>query len=133
MEDDDVIRALLIDHLKQHVFVTVEGARDGVEALHKVTQQEYAVVVLDLMMPKMSGMDFLDSVIALHSDPSFTALDDPPPVFIITSAAEEDVPTSLVRERCKLVRAVFRKPLDFARLSEAVERQVSACPGTARK
>ena len=126
VEDDDVIRTLLIEYLKQHAYVSVEGARDGVEALHKVTQRPYSVVVLDLMMPKMSGVDFLDSVIALKSDPSFRSIEDPPPVFIITSAPESEVPTASITDRCRLVRAVFRKPLDIMRLSEAIESLLAA-------
>ena len=74
VEDDDTIRHLLIEYLKQHALLTVEGARDGIEALHFISQKPYAIVILDLMMPKMSGGDFLDSLTAMMKDPSIHTL-----------------------------------------------------------
>src|SRR5262245_60703225 len=87
VEDDDTIRRLLVAYLKQHSYVSVEGARDGVEALHLLSTRRYRVLVLDVMMPKMSGVDVLDSVQALLSDPSVKALDAPPAAVVITATA----------------------------------------------
>src|SRR2546423_8598155 len=85
VEDDDSVRRLLAEHLAEQMPVEVDSARDGVEALHKISSTRYGVVILDLMMPKMSGVDLLDSLRALTSDPSVKALDAPPPVLVITA------------------------------------------------
>jgi len=122
VEDDDTIRRLLMEYLKQHSYLHVEGARDGIEALHEISQRRYAVVVLDLMMPKMSGVDFLDSLEALTSDPSVKSLESPPSVIVITAAPDAELPSVTISSRSSLVREVFRKPLDVVRLAEAVER-----------
>jgi len=125
VEDDDTIRQLLMEYLKQHSLLTVDGARDGVEALHQISTKRYSVVVLDLMMPKMSGVDLLDSINALISDPSVKSIDRPPRVIVITAASDLEVPSSAITSRSKLVRDVFRKPVDVAGLGDAVERALT--------
>jgi CheY-like chemotaxis protein len=122
VEDDDSIRSLLMDYLKEHGNVTVEGARDGVDALHHVSTKDYAAVILDLMMPYMTGIDFLDSLSAMMSDPSVKGMDDLPAVIVITGASPEQIPNSAVQERFPtMVRRVFRKPLDVGELARCVE------------
>jgi CheY-like chemotaxis protein len=121
VEDDDTIRRLLIEYLKQHVLLTVEGARDGIEALHCISNQAYAVVILDLMMPKMSGGDFLDSLTAMMKDPSIQTLGTPPTVIVVTAAPAGDIPTDTIIQRSGLVKAVLRKPVDIAELAEMIE------------
>ncbi|MEA2339380.1 MAG: hypothetical protein QOE82_3387 [Thermoanaerobaculia bacterium] len=126
VEDDDTIRRLLIDYLQNHEHVAVDGARDGVEALHQLVTVSYAVVILDVLMPKMSGVDVLDSLEALISDPSVKSLDDPPSVFVITSADRPSLPDDAIVARCpRMVRGVFRKPLEVEELAKCVERYLT--------
>ena len=122
VEDDDTIRRLLMEYLEQKALLTVHGARDGIEALHLISHQRYGVVVLDLLMPKMSGIDFLDSLTAMIEDPSIQTLDQPPAVIVVTSAATGDVPTDAIEGRSRLVRVVMRKPVDVSELGRAVEQ-----------
>jgi CheY-like chemotaxis protein len=123
VEDDDTVRRLLTEHLTARMPVTVDGARDGVEALHRISTTPYAVVILDLMMPKMSGTDLLDSLEALTSDPSVKAMDRPPDIVVITAAPASALPDDVIRKRGPdMVRVIFRKPLDVAGLGAAVEK-----------
>ncbi len=123
VEDDDAVRRLLAEHLAEEAAVDVDSARDGVEALHKISTHSYGVVVLDLMMPKMSGVDLLDSLRALSSDPSVKALDAPPPVLVITAAPKAALSDTVIRQRSPgMVRAVFRKPLDIHALAASVRK-----------
>ncbi len=118
VEDDDSIRKLLIDYLHESEHLNVDGARDGVEALHLIGTKSYAAIVLDLMMPYMSGVDFLDSIEALSSDPSVKTLDVLPPVVVITAAPQEAITSADIEHRFPgLVRRVFRKPLDVCELA----------------
>lgn len=121
VEDDDTIRRLLIEYLQQHALLTVEGARDAIEALHFVAETAYSVIILDLMMPKMSGGDFLDSLTAMMKDPSIQTLGTPPVVIVVTAAPAGDIPTDTIVQRSALVRAVLRKPVDIAQLAELIE------------
>ena len=122
VEDDDTIRRLLVEFLRAHESVGVDGARDGVEALHCIATTPYAVVILDMLMPKMSGVDVLDSLEALTSDPSVKSLDDPPAVLVITSVEEGVLPDSAIFQRApRIVRRVFRKPIEVEKLAQCVE------------
>lgn len=123
VEDDDNVRRLLADHLASCVSVDVDSARDGIDALHKITTQTYGVVVLDLMMPGMSGTDLLDSLSALTSDPSVKSIETLPAVLVITAAPAAALSDELIRKRCpEIVRGVFRKPLDVAELAHHVQK-----------
>jgi DNA-binding response OmpR family regulator len=121
VEDDDTVRRLLIDYLKNHEAIDVDGARDGVEALHLIVTNRYAVMILDVMMPKMSGVDVLDSLEALTSDPSVKVLDVPLAVLVITAAEIAALPDDAIVKRCPgMVHGIFRKPLDVERLAARV-------------
>lgn len=122
VEDDDTIRRLLVEFLQAHESVGVDGARDGVEALHQILTKRYAVVILDVLMPKMSGVDVLESLAALTSDPSVQSLDDPPAVLVITSIERATLPDEAIIQHCpRMVQRVFRKPLEVETLARCVE------------
>ena len=60
VEDDPVIRTTVAEALEDMGY-GVETASDGAEALAKVRDDGFAAIVLDLMMPVMSGWEFLDA------------------------------------------------------------------------
>lgn len=123
VEDDDTIRQLLIDFLRSLADVTTDGARDGVEALHRIATSHYEVVVLDLMMPKMSGVDLLGSLAAMDAEGMGKPAGGWPAVLVITGAADAAIPTELLEHRFPaFVRGVFRKPVDVGALAAAVQR-----------
>jgi CheY-like chemotaxis protein len=121
VEDDDSVRRLLVDYFREHSELTVAGARDGADALHEVATRRIDVVVLDLMMPYMSGVDFLVSLATLAGDPTPGRLEYRPAVVVITGAAADDLPTETIEHRFRdFVRCVHRKPLDVPELAACV-------------
>jgi len=127
VEDEETIRALLVDLLHTSAHLIVESARDGVEALHLLAIERYHVMVLDLMMPKMSGVDLLDSLSAMTSDPSLSKPSSLPAVIVITGTPDDFLPREELCNRFpSLVRDVLRKPLDFAMLASAIDACCSA-------
>jgi len=54
VDDDDAIRVMVERVLKREQY-EVESARDGFEAIEKLTHNDYATVLLDLMMPRLDG------------------------------------------------------------------------------
>jgi CheY-like chemotaxis protein len=122
VEDDDSIRRLLMDSLAAGATVEVDGARDGAEALHQVTTRRYGVVILDLVMPRMSGVDFLESLRMMTSDPSLKSLDVIPAIIVLTSTPQEIVATAELEARFpSLVYGVLRKPVDLDALMASVQ------------
>lgn len=123
VEDDDAVRHLVVEVLKADVALQVESVRDGVDALHHVSTHQYDLVILDVMMPHMTGIDFLDSLQALNSDPSVKTLRRLPAVVIITGATPEQIPSARIQDRFpSMVRNVLRKPLQTEQLRACVER-----------
>ena len=127
VEDDDAIRNLLVEYLSEVAPLHVDSVRDGVEALHQLSICHYDVVVLDLVMPHMSGIDVLDSLQILVRDATVYPLGDPPAVLVITSQAKDALGDTDIKRRCpSIVRGVLRKPFDIRRLAERVEKLCSA-------
>lgn len=80
-EDDVILAELYTDRLKQEGF-TVVHANNGEDALRLVTESNPALIILDIMMPKMNGLDVLK---ALKDNPSTKEI----PVIIVTALVQE--------------------------------------------
>lgn len=61
VEDDDDVRDVMKDMLSFAEFA-VDTAQDGVEATERIQDVEYDLVLTDLMMPRMDGMELLKRV-----------------------------------------------------------------------
>lgn len=55
IDDDAGIRVLVTRILEKNDFV-VDVARDGAEGIEKLSEADYGVIVLDLMMPRLDGV-----------------------------------------------------------------------------
>jgi len=64
VEDDATTRTLLAG-LLESIDCDVDIAADGEEALQRLQSRDYDVVLLDIVLPKMSGIDVMES---LHRD-----------------------------------------------------------------
>jgi DNA-binding response OmpR family regulator len=58
IDDDSELTKLLEEYLEEEQF-HLDAAHDGVSGLEKALNQQYSVVVLDVMLPGMSGLDVL--------------------------------------------------------------------------
>jgi CheY-like chemotaxis protein len=113
VEDEDAIRALLVAALRREPF-EVDAAGDGAEALELTASHEYAVIVLDLMMPRLNGFDFLDAFYARSPAPRS--------VVVVLTAFDDSMIGKL---RSDQVHAIVRKPFDVPQLVSMV-REVTA-------
>ena len=76
IDDELDIREGLYDLLTIEGGYTVELAQNGTAGLHKLDGTSYDLVLLDMMMPDMSGMDVLRRV---------RKTDTETPIFMITA------------------------------------------------
>ncbi|ACB60212.1 MULTISPECIES: response regulator [Exiguobacterium] len=60
-EDEDVLRMLVLDTLEDEGY-TIDEATDGDEAYQKIMSQHYDLVLLDYMMPGMTGIEVIEKV-----------------------------------------------------------------------
>jgi len=58
VDDDDSIRMMVERVLRREQF-HVESARDGHEAIEKLSRNDYGTILLDLMMPRVDGVGVL--------------------------------------------------------------------------
>jgi putative nucleotidyltransferase with HDIG domain len=61
VDDEKVIRSILSDFLSSEGFV-VKAMDDGLSALTELESQPYDLVVTDLMMPEMGGIELLEEI-----------------------------------------------------------------------
>ena len=80
-DDDRDIRELVAFKL-EHAGFTVETVDDGVRALERARADHPALVVLDVMMPGLSGLDVARQ---LRADPDTAGI----PVILLTARAQE--------------------------------------------
>ncbi|HVR41743.1 MAG TPA: response regulator [Thermoanaerobaculia bacterium] len=118
VDDDDAIRALLFTVVRRRGF-TVDLARNGVEALQRLSVCRYSLVLLDLMMPLMSGQAFLDELQLLPRE-------ERPLVVILTAGAE---PQGLDPA---LVAGIMRKPFDIELLLDTITGCLSSVEARAQ-
>lgn len=71
VDDDEAVRTSLAEILRRNGMSTAE-AGDGLDALEHLESSQVGVVVLDVRMPRLDGLQLLD------------LLDDPPPIVLVT-------------------------------------------------
>ena len=70
IDDEKVIRATLREILEYEKYSVTE-AQDGEEGLAKLQEEDYDLVLCDVKMPKMDGIEVLEKAKALEKSPQF--------------------------------------------------------------
>jgi CheY-like chemotaxis protein len=107
--DDDAATRRLFEHVLARVGLSIVTAADGVEALGILATQRVDAIVLDLMMPRMSGFEVLENFATERAELLRRT--------IVLSAASLQWVTKASEYP---VFAVLRKPVDLDALVEAV-------------
>jgi len=84
VEDDFYIRDIYSKNFSQSGY-SIDVAVDGEEAIEKVKTNSYDLILLDIMLPKKTGIEVLRS----YRDPRSPVKNTP--VFIITNLGQEDI------------------------------------------
>jgi CheY-like chemotaxis protein len=114
-DDDNAIRRMLSTLLTREGF-SVDSAADGDEAIEKLAVARYDAIILDLMMPKVSGFDVLDHLERAEPRAAENF------VIVLTAASHKD----LSRLDGKDVFRVMRKPFDVPDLIGSVRECIAA-------
>ena len=107
VEDDDAINKLLSDIVREQQY-TPHSAYSGTEAMLYINQQQWDLILLDMMLPGLSGEEVLKNITAAGASP----------VIIISARDAQEVKVSALRLGAD---DYITKPFDVAEVSARIE------------
>lgn len=112
IEDDEEMRSLLEDFLKDEGY-EADSANNGSEAFGRLAQEPFDLVITDIRMPGLTGLDILSSVKKFQ--PGL-------PVIVITAFGGEEV---YRRSMARGADGYLEKPIHFHKLRTLLHEMVS--------
>lgn len=112
IEDDEEMRCLLEDFLKDEGF-EANSAENGSEAFHKLATEPFDLVITDIRMPGLTGLDILSAVKRSQVEM---------PVIVITSFGGQE---AYDRSLASGADGYLEKPIHFHKLRSLVYDLVS--------
>lgn len=106
--DDDPATLFLLGAALNGQDIPVQTAANGARAIEMLAEQEYRLILLDLLMPVSDGYDVIDHLATHHDDT---------PVIVMTGRTAPSVDRPFPRN----VQALLRKPLDLSQLINLVQ------------
>jgi DNA-binding response OmpR family regulator len=118
-DDDRTTRLLLSETLRAQKFTTV-SAGDGAAALKKMKEGKFDLVLLDIWMPKMNGLEVLKNLRSIKARPK---------VIVMTS---DDTPGTLLSAIREEAYQYVAKPIEpkalVALVRETLAKKIEAAP-----
>lgn len=115
VDDEPDVLSMLGEYLRQEGFEVVEAA-NGLEALLQVKRARPDAVLLDLMMPRLGGLDAIKRI---------RAFDRSIRIIVITGTLDEELHR---QARALGAGTVFTKPLKMAEIADALRGQLPPEP-----
>jgi DNA-binding response OmpR family regulator len=106
VDDDAPIRKLL-ERIAVRAGFDADCACDGLEALEMLERKQYAIAIIDLMMPRLSGYELVQRI---------STMSQRPVIIVATAMTNGDV----AKIDDTLVRRVVKKPFDVNVVAEAL-------------
>lgn len=107
-DDDPSIRQLLCTIVRRE-HLDVDCVSDGQEAIDRLREHDYTVILLDLMMPRVDGFGVIEYL--RHHPPK-----NKPVVLVITAYADQ----RFKKVDPNIVAGVIRKPFEISELGDIV-------------
>src|SRR5688572_24201728 len=112
VDDDPAIRTFLEVIVRKAGFV-VDSACDGQEAIDLMTQKNYKLAIIDLMMPRVNGYEVLEKLAEFNKRPA---------VIVATAMGG-----AYVRDLDgRVVHSIVRKPFDLDLMTTLITNLVQA-------
>ena len=112
IEDDEEMRALLRDSLVEDG-IEFDSAENGSEAIQKLVEEPFDLVITDIRMPGLTGLDILPWIKRLQPE-TF--------VVVITAFGSEEVRR---KSFDRGAMAYLEKPINMDRLKTLIQEMVS--------
>lgn len=125
IDDDLAIRVLLQAVLKRMKF-EVDLAEDGAAGLERLQRNGgYDLILLDLMMPKLNGYEFIDHIAKLHSA-------ERPHIIVFTAAGKRGVDKIPPNSVCNSILKPFDLDTFVEIIGECLKREHSTSESSTR-
>ena len=106
VEDDPAIRRL-VGKLLQRRGIDIDVANDGKQAIEKIRNGAYSVLILDLMVPEVNGFEIIDFV---KKNQIRT------PVVVVSAVSHQ----ALTKLDTEVVKLVISKPFDVEEFTNKI-------------
>lgn len=113
VEDDEPTRTLLRDVLEEEGYKT-DSVNNGSEAFRKLVKESFDLIITDIRMPGLTGLDILPGMKKLHPDI---------PVIIITGIGSEEVQRKALERGATVY---LEKPLHIRELRTLIREIISS-------
>jgi CheY-like chemotaxis protein len=110
VEDDITLRTTLVYQLERFG-VKADSAANGIEALRRVHNYQYLLILMDCQMPEMDGIEATSAIRAYEKSKGLPAV----PIIALSGSDEEE------RALSAGMNAYFYKPVDKAVLQQILD------------
>ncbi len=100
-----LVKELILEHFEANIF----EASDGIEAVNKLRNDEFCLVITDLRMPKLTGTELVKSI-QTNQNMYHIKMKTPQPNMIIMSGSIDSGVVESINEKGKL--KAFHKPIN---------------------
>ena len=115
IDDDPLVGGTVLTMLKRQGY-HVEAVLSGPEALERVCEESYDLIISDIRMPGMNGIQAIEAIQELHRTSGRVCS-----FMFITGYAEENAPQNTIRIG---VSDILMKPLDAKEFLQSVEKNL---------
>jgi DNA-binding response OmpR family regulator len=112
IEDDEEMRALLRDMIEDEGYKT-DSVNNGSEAFRKLAKESFDLIITDVRMPGLTGLDILPGIKKLQPDA---------PIIVITAFGSEEVQRKALERGAN---AYLEKPIHFRELRTLIHDMFS--------
>jgi CheY-like chemotaxis protein len=111
IEDDDEMRSLLKDFIEEGY--TIESVNNGLEAIEKLVRQPFDLIITDIRVSGLTGLDILPRLKKFQPDVS---------IIVITAFGGKRASRRAFE---KGATAYIGKPIDLQKLKQMIHRLIS--------
>ncbi|WP_332651415.1 response regulator transcription factor [Lysinibacillus sp. 54212] len=111
VDDEEILRMLICDTLEDFNYA-IDEAEDGLEALQKINQQNYDLIILDYMMPNLTGVEVIERL------PS--EVKEVTPILMLTAKAQEADRQTVLEKGANYFMAKPFSPVELMGLVEEI-------------
>jgi serine/threonine-protein kinase len=113
--DDDPATRYLLNSVLQRYAIAVDEAENGADAVKCLKQNDYSLVFLDLLMPRVDGWGVIDYIRARRGKRQ-------PQIFVVTGVQDQKLSTA----DQDVVSGLLYKPIDITQVEKVVKAVAAA-------